>query len=100
MDMSSLTHLKNDEDAQETAEWIEALHGVVQAAGPDRARFLLTKLSKAARALGLQWRDARNTPYVNTIRADDEPPYPGGSDALEIEENIASIIRWNALAMV
>ncbi len=38
-----------------------------------------------------------NTPYVNTIPADQEPPYPGDRD---IERRIKSYIRWNAMAMV
>jgi len=41
--------------------------------------------------------NSRNTPYVNTIPADREPPYPGDRD---IERRIKSYIRWNALAMV
>ncbi len=102
MDMSTPDHLVRhiDTDEQETAEWLAALNSVLEAAGPERARFLLSRLSSAAREAGLNWRDARITPYVNTIRAADEPPYPGGSDALELEERIASILRWNALAMV
>ena len=38
-----------------------------------------------------------NTPYVNTIALEDQPRYPGD---YEIERNIRSIIRWNAMAMV
>jgi pyruvate dehydrogenase E1 component len=38
-----------------------------------------------------------NTPYVNTIPADKEPPYPGDR---VLERRIKSIIRWNAMAMV
>ncbi len=89
-----------DTEPQETAEWIASLHSVLESAGPARARFLLSKLSTAAREAGLQWRDARNTPYINTIRVSDEPPYPGGSDALALEEKLAGMMRWNALAMV
>jgi pyruvate dehydrogenase E1 component len=102
MDMSTPDHLvrHNDTDEQETAEWIAALESVLTSAGPERARFLLSKLSAAARDAGLNWRDARITPYINTIRATDEPTYPGGSDAVDLEERIASILRWNALAMV
>jgi pyruvate dehydrogenase E1 component len=37
---------------------------------------------------------------VNTIRVQDEPPYPGGADAIAVEERLAGILRWNALAMV
>jgi pyruvate dehydrogenase E1 component len=102
MDMSSAGHIKNDidTDAQETGEWIDALQAVVQSVGPERARFLLSRLSAAAHDWGVNWRDARNTPYINTIRAEHEPPYPGGSDALAIEGRLAGIMRWNALAMV
>ena len=89
-----------DLDEQETAEWIAALHSVLESSGPDRARFLLSQLSNAARESGLQWRDARITPYINTIRPQDEASYPGGSDAVATEETIAGILRWNALAMV
>ncbi len=38
-----------------------------------------------------------NTPYVNTIPADQEPPYPGDR---ELERRIKSYVRWNAMAMV
>lgn len=38
-----------------------------------------------------------NTPYVNTIPVEQQPPYPGD---LEIERRIRNIIRWNAMAMV
>jgi pyruvate dehydrogenase E1 component len=89
-----------DSDTQETAEWVDALQAVIAAAGPERARFLLSRLSAAAQQAGIQWRDSRNTPYINTIRAADEPPFPGGADALATEQQLASIIRWNALAMV
>ncbi len=102
MDMTSPEHLLRpiDTDAQETAEWIEALTSVIATAGPERARFLLSQLASSARAAGLNWRDARITPYINTIRPQDEPPYPGGADAIAIEERLAGILRWNALAMV
>lgn len=102
MDMSEPQGMTDnlDSEPQETAEWIASLQSVLETAGPARARFILSKLSTAAREAGLQWRDARNTPYINTIRASDEPAYPGGSDALALEEKLAGIMRWNALAMV
>ncbi len=102
MDMITPHHLVRqlDTDAAETAEWVASLHSVLQAAGPERARFLLSQLASAAREAGLHWRDSRITPYVNTIRPQDEAPYPGGADAIAIEERLASIMRWNALAMV
>ena len=102
MDMTTPESLirQLDLDPQETAEWVDALQSVLASAGPDRARFLLSQLAATARDAGLNWRDARITPYMNTIRPQDEPAYPGGSDALAIEERLAGIMRWNALAMV
>ena len=102
MEMSSASGFAKDIDidAEETQEWLQALHGVVEEVGPDRARFLLSRLSAAAQQWGINWRDARNTPYTNTIRHEQEPPFPGGSDAQVIEEHLASVMRWNALAMV
>ncbi|MBI2871349.1 MAG: pyruvate dehydrogenase (acetyl-transferring), homodimeric type [Candidatus Omnitrophica bacterium] len=38
-----------------------------------------------------------NTPYINTIPPEAEPPYPGDR---ELERRIKSYIRWNAMAMV
>ena len=37
------------------------------------------------------------TPYINTIPALNEPPYPGDE---ALERRIRSLIRWNAMAMV
>ena len=48
-----------DIDEQETAEWIASLHSVLESAGPERARFLLSRLASAAREAGLNWRDSR-----------------------------------------
>ena len=102
MEMSSAHNLSplHDSDALETAEWLDALQGVLHTAGSERARYLLSRLSAAAQQSGMRWRDARNTPYNNTIRVEDELAFPGGADALAMEQHIASLIRWNALAMV
>ena len=47
MDMITPEHLVRqlDTDAAETAEWIASLHSVLQTAGPERARFLLSQLA-------------------------------------------------------
>ncbi len=42
-------------------------------------------------------RNPATTPYINTIPADRQTPYPGRQ---EIERRIRNIIRWNAMAMV
>jgi pyruvate dehydrogenase E1 component len=87
----------DDYDVQETKEWLEALEGVLDAAGPDRARFLLDKLDRHASHLKIRKSQHPYSAYQNTISLDEQPRYPGD---LSIEQKLTSIIRWNALAMV
>ena len=86
-----------DLDPQETAEWVESLDQVIDQAGPDRATFLLEHLNERARANGAEVPVQFNTPYVNTIRPEEEVAYPGDR---AMERRIKSLIRWNAMAMV
>ena len=86
-----------DADAAETREWLDALASLVDTSGAERARFILDALQDEARRFALAWKPARNTPYVNTIALRDQAPFPG---QLEIEQRLAAIMRWNALAMV
>ena len=86
-----------DLDPQETSEWVEALDQVIDEAGPDRAAYLLEKLTDRARANGADLPIHLNTPYINTIQPEDEVPYPGDR---AMERRIKSLIRWNAMAMV
>ncbi len=86
-----------DLDPRETAEWVEALDQVIDEAGPDRAAYLLQRLTDRAQGNGAELPIQLNTPYVNTIRPEDEVPYPGDR---AMERRIKSLIRWNAMAMV
>ncbi|MBV8552414.1 MAG: pyruvate dehydrogenase (acetyl-transferring), homodimeric type [Acidobacteriaceae bacterium] len=86
-----------DLNPQETAEWLEALEQVVDEEGPDRAAYLLEKLLDRAAGFGVSTPQSLNTPYVNTIPAHEELPYPGDR---ALERRIKSLIRWNAAAMV
>ena len=86
-----------DSDPQETAEWQEALASLMQQAGAQRVRQIMDLLAAAARHPSIGWQPAFGTPYVNTIPVDQQPPFPGD---LAIEERLASLMRWNALAMV
>lgn len=86
-----------DIDASETQEWRAALLSLLENAGPDRVRFILDDLAHLARSGRVAWKPILNTPYVNTIDADSQPAFPGD---LVIEERLASLMRWNALAMV
>ena len=93
----SLPPTRTDEDPQETAEWREAFNAVVLQHGAERAGFLLDQLVALAHQNQLDWSPELVTPYVNTIAVDVQAPFPGD---LAIEEKIASLMRWNALAMV
>mgnify|MGYP005814529595 CR=1 FL=1 len=86
-----------DTDPEETAEWLDALESLARAAGPARVREIMDALARRARDPSIGWQPAPGTPYVNTIPAARQPPFPGD---LAIEERLASLMRWNALAMV
>src|SRR5574343_1700574 len=89
--------LPEDTDPQETAEWREAFLALLATEGPERARFVLDELARLARAQRVGWQPGLNTPYVNTVAVQDQGVFPGD---LAVEERLASIMRWNALAMV
>ena len=86
-----------DTDAAETREWLDALSTLVREGGAERARFVLSALQDEARRHALAWQPQRQTPYLNTIALHEQAPFPGN---LEIEQRLAAIMRWNALAMV
>ena len=86
-----------DNDPIETQEWRQALDSVLAFEGPERAQFLLEELADEARRQGASIPYSANTPYLNTIRPDQEARHPGDR---AIEHRIRSLIRWNALATV
>ena len=86
-----------DQDPQETQEWLDALEGVLQQEGAERAHFLLEKMTERARKAGAYLPFNVNTAYLNTIPSEREERSSGD---LEIERKIRSYIRWNAMAMV
>ena len=82
----------------EQREWLDALAGVLDERGDDRAKSLLTRLQHELSQKGIVLTDAAlNTPYKNTIPLASQPPYPGD---IELETRIENILRWNAAAMV
>ncbi|MGZ5266438.1 MAG: pyruvate dehydrogenase (acetyl-transferring), homodimeric type, partial [Caldimonas sp.] len=86
-----------DLDPAETAEWCEALDALIAAHGEARARFLFDALLAHARRRGVRWLPSMVTPYVNTIPLEAQTPFPGD---LAMEQRLAALMRWNALAMV
>ncbi len=90
-------HAAEDARSVETREWLESLDYVLDESGPERVRELLEQLQNRARQRAVSLPFATNTPYVNTIPADRQPPYPGSQD---LERRIRNIMRWNAMIMV
>jgi pyruvate dehydrogenase E1 component len=86
-----------DADPIETREWLEAFDALVAAEGRERATFILRKLLEHARARRVPMPPVLNTPYKNSVSLAEQAQFPGN---LELESRIASIVRWNALAMV
>ncbi len=76
---------------------IDSLNYLLRYQGPDAARALISRLNNALQAEGVSPTQVTTTPYINTIRHQDEPTYPGD---IAIETKISAIIRWNAVAMV
>ena len=89
--------MPEDLDPRETQEWLESLDSVVEFDGADRAAFLLEQLHEEARKRAVSVPYTANTPYINTIPVDKQPPHPGD---LAIEHRIRSLNRWNAVATV
>ena len=86
-----------DSDPEETREWLESLDGLLEEAGPDRARFLMLRLLERATAKRVALPPLTSTDYVNTIPTTMEPEFPGDE---AVERRYRKWIRWNAAIMV
>jgi len=96
--MNQLTDiLDQDLDPSETQEWTDALKGVINADGTDRAHYLLERMVDETRRAGGYLPFEPTTEYVNTIPPHLEARTPGDPS---MEWRIRSLIRWNAMAMV
>ncbi len=84
-------------DPIELQEWRDSFASLLQTEGTDAARQLLDELAALARTAQIGWQPDLNTPYVNTVAVEQQPPFPGD---LALEERLGSLMRWNALCMV
>ena len=84
-------------DPQETREWVESLDATVALDGTARAKGLLERVLLRARRLGADPVLPVGTDYVNTIRTEDEPKFPGDE---WMEKRIRRMVRWNAACIV
>ncbi|MFS8479021.1 MAG: pyruvate dehydrogenase (acetyl-transferring), homodimeric type [Micromonosporaceae bacterium] len=86
-----------DIDPEETAEWIEALDGVIDERGAKRARYVMLRLLERARERQVGVPPLTTTDYINTIPPEREPWFPGDE---HVERRIRAYIRWNAAMIV
>ncbi|MEL6478891.1 MAG: pyruvate dehydrogenase (acetyl-transferring), homodimeric type [Pseudomonadota bacterium] len=88
---------QTDIDPIETKEWLDAIEDVIDRDGGDRAHYLLDKAVATARSRGTALPFGATTPYLNSIPADQQEPFPAD---VELEWRIRTINRWNAMATV
>ena len=89
---------KDDQNPEETREWLDAMYSVIEEEGIGRAQFLLSSLADRARIIGsTEDSSSVSTPYRNTISPLVEDRMPGD---MFMEREIRGIVRWNAMAMV
>ena len=86
-----------DIDPVETNEWLESLSSVLENDGKERAQYLIKQLIEYSYKKGTDLILSRNTPYINTIKPEEQAQSPGDQN---LERKIRSLIRWNAAAMV
>ena len=70
---------------------------MIEKDGDNRAHHLIKELINKAYMEGVNIPYTQNTPYINTIPANEEKKSTGDQN---IERRIRSLIRWNAAAMV
>jgi pyruvate dehydrogenase E1 component len=97
MPMITLNQQLPDSDPVETQEWMDSLLSVVKDRGVQRARSLVRILMQRARELNLDVPELVQTPYINTIQPEQEPPFEGDE---EMEKRIRGLERWNAVVLV
>jgi pyruvate dehydrogenase E1 component len=85
------------DELEEIWEWLESFDSVVESGKSQQASRILEELRNRALVSGVHVPFTANTPYLNTIHVNQQPPFPGDQ---ELERKIKSLIRWNALAMV
>jgi pyruvate dehydrogenase E1 component len=86
-----------DIDPEETGEWLDSFDAVLDAAGQQRARYLMLRLLERARERRVGVPALTSTDYVNTIATEREPWFPGDE---ETERRYRAWIRWNAAMTV
>jgi len=86
---------------EDTGKWIESVENLLEFTlkqqNSEQASLFLGNLIDRLRRSGVALPATVSTPYLNTIPAEREAPFPGD---WQVERKIKSYIRWNAMAMV
>jgi pyruvate dehydrogenase E1 component len=94
-------HVLPEPEQTEEEKWLESLETVLEFSlkdqGPQKTTRFLDGLAERLRARGMEVPRMVSTPYLNTISADQQAPFPGD---WEMERRLKSYVRWNAMAMV
>ncbi|WMC18906.1 MAG: pyruvate dehydrogenase (acetyl-transferring), homodimeric type [Enterobacteriaceae bacterium PSpicST2] len=88
---------ENDIDILETNEWLQSANSIINKNGYKRLNFLINKIINNIYKVNINFKKIFEFNYINTINYTNEPKYPGN---LNIENNICSAIRWNAIITV
>ena len=83
--------------SEDLNDWVDALENLILFNGRDEAAEILKEFISHAENKGLIDNYLNKPPFLNSIAADEEVPYPGD---WKIEEKIRHYIRWNALVTV
>ncbi|MDD5729786.1 MAG: pyruvate dehydrogenase (acetyl-transferring), homodimeric type [Candidatus Omnitrophica bacterium] len=89
--------ISRKEEEIEIKEWLKSIDYILKYRSNRQVLNILELLLSRARENGVPACSAVNTPYINTIPPDEQPPFPGN---MEIEQRIENIVRWNAMDMV
>ncbi len=85
-------------DGDKVLESLESLLEVaLKERGAERTAQFLSSFTERLRESGVEAPRVVSTPYINTIRPEQQPKFPGD---WAMEVRIKSLIRWNAMAMV
>ncbi len=99
--LAARLHVLPEPEQTEEEKWLESLETVLEFAlkdqGPQKTARFLDSLTERLRARGVEVPRVVSTPYINTIPADKQAPFPGD---WEMERRLKSYVRWNAMAMV
>lgn len=87
----------NNVITKENQEWLDSIRWVIDHQSEERAIQLIELIREEAAKRGALFTEALHTPYINTVPAAKEQPYPGD---VEMEEKLIGMMRWNTMAMV